>query len=346
MFDFLRNLTKSAEEKRQEAITAYLDDMMSPNERERFAAQLAQEPTLQAEVERERAVKQSLSQLPQRRVPRNFTLDPARYGRPAKQPLLQVYPVLRAATGLAAFFFIFALFAGFYLNSFSSQGTDITASAPAAESAGETIAMDTAVEQEAEPAAEADSEAVEIPAEEPMEEAAEEEAMEEEAASDEEMLFEVTAEPVEEAMEEEPTFAATEAPSAAEGESMTGEEAPTGAEDAPSVPLPTQTMAAAGTPTAVPTATTSQLPRATATAELTDRAITTTTNTADTTDAGEIALAATAPSIDEFAAETAVPPQTEQPPSQPVNTLLLVQIGLLLLLIILGVITLYARRQL
>ena len=126
---------------------------------------------------------------------------------------------------------------------------------------------------------------------------------------------------------------------------MQNGDAPTGGEDA-LTPMPTQTMAAAATPTAVPTATISQLPRATATAESTDRAITTTIDTDDTTDAGEMALAATAPSIDQYAAETAVPDQRESTATQPVNTLLIIQVALLLLLIILGAITLYTRRQL
>ncbi len=346
MFDFLRNLTKSAEEKRQEAITAYLDDAMSSSERERFAAQLAQDPTLQAEVERERAVKQSLSQLPQRRVPRNFTLDPTLYGRPAKQPLIQAYPVLRAATGLAAFFFIFALFAGFLTNRSALESGSV-AFAPAAEPA---MVEDTAVEQEAEPV---DTEAVKVPAEEAMEEVAEEEMMaeeeatEEEAASDEEMLFAATAEPAaEEAMAEEPAMAPEEP--LAEGDSMTGEEAPTGAEDAAPLPLPTQTMAIAATPTAVPTATISQIPRATATPELTDRTIAMTAEATNNINADEIAAAETAAPQDGVVEETAVPDQQEQeqPTPQPFNTLLIIQIGLLLLLIIFGAITLYARRQL
>jgi hypothetical protein len=48
--------------------------------------------------------------LPRRPAPRNFTLDPALYGRPQKQPLLHLYPALRVATTLTAFFFILALF--------------------------------------------------------------------------------------------------------------------------------------------------------------------------------------------------------------------------------------------
>lgn len=336
MFDFLRNLTKSAEEKRQEAITAYLDDTMSANERERFAAQLAQDTELQAAVARERAVKQSLSRLPQRRVPRNFTLDPARYGRPARQPLIQAYPVLRAATGLAAVFFIFALFSGYYLGGTSPS------MAPAAESAGG-AAMDTAVEQQVEitrvvtetvteeevMAGEEEPAAAEAPAfEEAVEEAAEVPA---EAAP----LVEEEETTEEEAVEaEEP---APEVPLPAEDGMTQNGEAPTGGEDI-LTPMPTATLAAAATPTAVPTPT----------AEFTDSAITTTMDTGDTREMedGEIALNATALPLDEFAEGTAVPPQTEQPPSQPVNTLLIIQVGLLLLMLILGAITLYTRRQL
>lgn len=326
MFDFLRNLTKSAEEKRQEAITAYLDDTMSANERERFAAQLAQDTELQAAVARERAVKQSLSRLPQRRVPRNFTLDPARYGRPARQPLIQAYPVLRAATGLAAVFFIFALFSGYYLGGTSPS------MAPAAESAGG-AAMDTAVEQQVEITRVVTETVTE---EEVM--AGEEEPAAAEAPAFEEAVEEAAEVPEEEeAAEEESAEEPAPAVSMPEGDGTTQNgEAPTGGEDM--TPMPTQTMAPAATPTAVPTPT----------AEFTDSAITTTMDTGDTREMedGEIALNATALPLDEFAEGTAVPPQTEQPPSQPVNTLLIIQVGLLLLMLILGAITLYTRRQL
>ncbi|NJN54751.1 MAG: hypothetical protein HC804_08370 [Anaerolineae bacterium] len=105
MFDFLRNWTKSAEERQQEVISAYLDDALSSAERQRFEEQLAQDAALQAQVAHLRQTRQLLHQLPPRQVPRNFTLDPAVYGRPARQPLLTYYPALRAATVLTAVLF-------------------------------------------------------------------------------------------------------------------------------------------------------------------------------------------------------------------------------------------------
>jgi hypothetical protein len=60
-------------------------------------------------------LQERMRQLPQRRVRRNFTLDPALYGRPQRETLVQVYPVLRTATALAAFLFIFVLAANLFL---------------------------------------------------------------------------------------------------------------------------------------------------------------------------------------------------------------------------------------
>jgi hypothetical protein len=109
MFDFWRNLTKSKAEKERELLHAYVDNALSPVERTAFEARLAQDANLQAEVEALQQVKQMLAAVPRRRVPRNFTLDPARYGRPAPQPLLQAQPVLRLATVLTAVIFIVVL---------------------------------------------------------------------------------------------------------------------------------------------------------------------------------------------------------------------------------------------
>ncbi len=109
MIDFWRNWTKSTEEKRREAINAYLDDSLSSRQRAAFEAELAQDETLQAEMAQLRLVRENLRQLPRRRTPRNFTLDPALYGRPQREPLVQVYPVLRVATVLTAFFFVLAI---------------------------------------------------------------------------------------------------------------------------------------------------------------------------------------------------------------------------------------------
>ena len=51
MFDFLRDLRKTEGEKRQEAMSAYLDDALTPAERERFERLLAEDEGLRASLE-------------------------------------------------------------------------------------------------------------------------------------------------------------------------------------------------------------------------------------------------------------------------------------------------------
>lgn len=377
MFDFLRNLTKSAAEKRQEMITAYLDDTLSASARARFEAELAQDSSLQADLERERAVKQALNQLPQRRVPKNFTLDPARYGRPAKQPLVQAYPVLRAATGLTAFFFIFALVIGLYTSN-SEQISDI-AFAPLAQPqtvevtrvVTETIIIEaeTEVVEVTRVVTETVVETVEVEVA-PEFDAAAEELMAEEAA-DEEMAAEGE-ESVAEAAEEEiaddgatgalppePSPQTTASPPTEDNTTENGEDvtnlapvvAPTSSPTATSTdtlqPEPTAETMIMPTQTTLPTATTSMLPRATATSAL-NRGMEATAIARDET-------ANTVPDADAATRETAVAQPTteptnltEQPPSRDLNldfTSLLL-IGLFSLFIILLAVTLYARRQL
>lgn len=112
MFDFLRNITKSAEEKRQERLNAYLDNALSAQERRRFEQELEQDAALRAELEALRWVKLSVQQVPRVRAPRNFVLDPAVYGQKESQGqgvLSGFYPGLRVATALTAFFFMLAL---------------------------------------------------------------------------------------------------------------------------------------------------------------------------------------------------------------------------------------------
>lgn len=107
MFGFLRNLRKSDEEKVQEALTAYLDGALTPGEKRRFEQRLAVDEALRADLAQQRLIKESLSALPHLRAPRNFTLDPALYGRP--QPAGRLYPALRTATVLAAILFVVLL---------------------------------------------------------------------------------------------------------------------------------------------------------------------------------------------------------------------------------------------
>jgi hypothetical protein len=109
MFDFWRNLTKSKAEKEQEMLHAYIDNALPAHERADVEARLAHDTYLQAEVESLRQVKRMMAAVPRRHVPRNFTLDPAQYGRPARQPLLQAQPVLRLATAVTAIIFVVVL---------------------------------------------------------------------------------------------------------------------------------------------------------------------------------------------------------------------------------------------
>jgi negative regulator of sigma E activity len=128
MFDFLHNLMKSEEDRRQEMLTAYLDGALAPQERQKFERQLDGDAELRAQLQRQQLIKASLRGLPRVQAPRNFTLDPARYGKPAPQVIQQWYPLLRGATVVAAVFLVIVLSVDIF-NTGGSAGT--TAMAPA-----------------------------------------------------------------------------------------------------------------------------------------------------------------------------------------------------------------------
>lgn len=253
MMDFLRNLTKSAEEKQQEQLTAYLDNALPPRQRQQFEQELAQNAQLQAQVEQQRRLKEQLRGLARRRVPRNFTLDLAKYGRPQSQPLLQLYPTLRVATALNALFLIAVLVLGL-LNSNATPTFNVSqeqAAAPVAmEESAEFDAQSEAaiaVTMEAEEVAAEDEGATANDATESEPEVAEEMPVEEAVAAEEAAgepptetngSFATTA--VSESPQPEPTFAAA-----------AGETADLPLAAATSLPP---------TPTPLPTATSSSLP--------------------------------------------------------------------------------------
>jgi hypothetical protein len=319
MWDYLRNLRKTAVEKRQEAITAYLSEAMSPQERRRFEAEMAQDAELRTAVAQQRTVMLALRNLPARRTPRNFTLDPAKVSAPQRQPLVQAYPVLRAATALTAVLFIFALVAGFY-----TQGAapSIMGIAMELEEVQVTRVITEYQYVEGSPIAAAPE----------MEEPMQEEAIaEEESASDAAAPDAATFDAAEGA-------AASEAPpveTSEEAEAPAAAQAPEEEAGGQIAPLPTPTMAATQAP--LPTITASTSPRITATA-VPDRvaplataalAAGTTAVTSDETANGV---------ADEGAVETAVE-------SAPVdNSIWLV--GLFGLLLILATLTWAAHRQL
>lgn len=119
MFHFWRNFKKSAKEQQQERLNAYLDNALPAAERPTFEQELAQDEALQAQLAQLRRLKIALGQLPPLPLPRMFTLDPAQYGRPQRFPAGRVYPILRLATAMTAFFFVLTL----TLTLFSSQSS-------------------------------------------------------------------------------------------------------------------------------------------------------------------------------------------------------------------------------
>jgi len=334
MLDYFWNLRKSPAEKRAEQVTAYVDNALSARERQQFEQEMAADPDLQAEVAQLQAFKLALRRIPQRRVPRNFTLDPATVGRPEPAGLTPFYPALRAATALTAFFFIFAI----ALSVVTGGQMEMTADSAApiaremeAETAVEALEEAESFAAESAPADE-DMAAEAVPAEEmPAGEAADAadngaeatmmvEAEEPPAAAEApqaEMMVET--EVVEEDMAEEE--AAESAGDALTEEAMTEESL-----DTEAAPLP------AATPTPALTATPSPTPQPATLPPPPERA---------PEDGAAI--------VEEAAPEAAVMPTAEPPISQTgvgIEPLLLVQLGLGALLVILALLTLYTRRQL
>ncbi|MFN2137322.1 MAG: anti-sigma factor family protein [Candidatus Promineifilaceae bacterium] len=171
MFDFLRNIGQPTTEKQQELLSAYIDGELSPDETARLEQMLAQDSELQRDLRDMRLWQQEMRALPSRRVPRNFTLDPALYGSPQRQPLAGAYPLLRGATALAAFLLAIALVASMLVG--QPSGATSSAEAPMAmmqiaedesapleapveemtsETAAESIILEEAVEKEADQA--------------------------------------------------------------------------------------------------------------------------------------------------------------------------------------------------
>jgi hypothetical protein len=315
MFDYLRNLTKSAEEKQQEALNAYLDDALSPKERQQFEQQFAADADLRQAVEQRRALQMQMRQMPRRRVPRNFTLDPAVYGRPQRQPLFQLYPAMRVAAVLTAFFFILAISADLFL---PGQGgmTEMSASQDVAMVAEEVMEA---------PAAEAPSVAQVVEVTRFVTETVVEEG--EPVMAEAAPMLEA---PAEEAMAETADFAEEESMPAADTAANDAAEIAGGAEPelAATVPLPTPTSAATLTTPAVD-ATKSTLPRPEAETVTGERAMT----------------AVPAPQTEAFGGAEATAVPLSQPKQAPISVLRWLQIGLGVLLVVLGTAVFYVRRQ-
>lgn len=256
ILDWLKNLRKSAAEKEQEAITAYLDGALSERETTAFEARLRDDANLQSEIDTQRRVKEVLAQAPKIKAPRNFVLDPAVYGRQKPQPIplaIRLYPQLRTATVVASLLFAAVL----TLNLYSAGGSrlvsqdvamapaesiEIQATSATAQSAEEAdfetseaaaAVLETSVMTE-EVETVVTVEVVEIVVE---EEAEEELSLEESDAADDEALAESVPEPESTSV---PTIAPPTAASqaATAGEAAASNGADDGSEDAAEVPPP------------------------------------------------------------------------------------------------------------
>ncbi len=217
MLDFLANWRKSNEEKRQESITAYLDGALTPKQERLFEERLTSDQALRYNVEQQKLLKRNLTQIPRLRSPRNFTLDPALYGRPEPDPAARVYPALRAATALVGLFFVVAVAA--ILLTTGQSGRQSVALAPQVDEVFSNIAATVIVESE--------GAAMEAPAELTL--SPDERIFELEAAKEAEPVMEA---PAEEAIVEEAAEAEIQtdddAKTMAEEESAMQEEAPAG----------------------------------------------------------------------------------------------------------------------
>jgi hypothetical protein len=88
-------------------LNAYVDGVLSPPERAAFEKRLASDPNLQQEMDTLKATVALLHKVERVRVPRNFTLDPAKYGSSARRSVLDrlgfiSLPQLVAAGGTLA----------------------------------------------------------------------------------------------------------------------------------------------------------------------------------------------------------------------------------------------------
>jgi hypothetical protein len=109
MLNFLRALFRSKADEERERLNAYLDNALSPEERRQFERALAGDPALQTTLDDLRLLKVNLSRLPRHRAPRSFALSAAVHGRRRPKPAAQLYPFMRGAVALTAFFLVLAV---------------------------------------------------------------------------------------------------------------------------------------------------------------------------------------------------------------------------------------------
>jgi anti-sigma factor RsiW len=240
MFEFFRNLGQPAEEKQQETLSAYLDGELSPSESARLEETLARDSVLQQDLREMQSWQQEMRAMPKRRAPRNFTLDPARYGRPQRQPLAGAYPLLRGATAVAALMLIIALAANVFFGESSDAVMSEAAPVAMMEMATAEAAPQEAPAAETAPEAAGESiileEALETEVEQPVPEAGEEAALLPQRTREVLPGLELLDETVESSLAEDSMAAEEEAPSA-DGQAAAAVEARSALETPPAPPI-------------------------------------------------------------------------------------------------------------
>lgn len=96
-----------------EILSAYLDDEVSLDEKERIESRLTIDSDLQETFHQLQYTRSIIRSLPRLRSPRNYVLSPEMVGQ-AHEPR-QLFPVFRLAAALATVLLVFFLFGDFYL---------------------------------------------------------------------------------------------------------------------------------------------------------------------------------------------------------------------------------------
>jgi hypothetical protein len=116
-----------------ELLSAYLDGELSDREKERLEQRLARESALRADLDDLRETVALVNDLPRLKAPRNFTLDPAVYGRPV--PWWQRLFTLKSALQLSGAMGAVASVALIIVAVLLTQSSPNNASQPVSESA-------------------------------------------------------------------------------------------------------------------------------------------------------------------------------------------------------------------
>jgi anti-sigma factor RsiW len=124
MLQWFSKRGEKSRERRQEALSAYLDGELSAREQTRIEGELAQDAALSEELAELRRTVEMVRSLPTLPVPRSFTLDPAIYGR-TRPRRIRLYPVMRAATVLAMVLFVFLTTGNFLFQQAAAPAEDV-----------------------------------------------------------------------------------------------------------------------------------------------------------------------------------------------------------------------------